>query len=543
MSHTEEISGNLVDLFNETIYPAVLIVVDGRIAAIRHSQKVDSGFIIPGFVDAHVHIESSMLPPSEFARLATVHGTVATVSDPHEIGNVMGVAGVEYMLDNAATVPLKFHFGAPSCVPATSFETSGAHLGPAEIETLLSKKEIKYLSEVMNFPGVIHRDAEVMAKIAIAKRLHKRIDGHAPGVRGDDLKKYISAGIQTDHECTTYAEAKEKCELGMKILVREGSAARNFDALFPLMLERPDRCMLCCDDTHPDSLLEGHINRLVQRAVSRGMDVMNVLRCASWNAIEHYGLDVGMLRVNDPADFIRVKDLKDFEILSTYIDGKCVARNGKALFPHKAAPLINHFKAHPKRSQDFQVAAKPGKLKVIEAIEGELITRQAEVQPLVKNGLVEADPVRDILKIAVVNRYMDVSPSVAFIKNFGLKRGAIASSVAHDSHNIVAVGVTDEDLCNAVNAVIASKGGVVVVDGAKIECLSLPIAGLMSDREGVEVAQRYKKLEMMAQELGSSLAAPFMTLSFMALLVIPQLKISDKGLFDTNTFAFTPLQG
>lgn len=541
MTKKEKISGNLVDLHSETIYPAEIEIENGRIAAIHRKEGKEQGYLLPGFVDAHIHIESSMLPPSEFARIALCHGTVATVSDPHEIGNVLGTAGVEYMLENGSLVPFKFYFGAPPCVPATDFETAGARIGPDEIRYLLKKKEIKYLSEVMNFPGVIHRDPDMVAKLAVARELNKRIDGHAPGVRGEDLKKYISAGIETDHECTSLDEAREKMAKGLKILIREGSAARDFDALFPLMIDHPERCMLCSDDLDPHSLVQGNINLLVKRAIAKGLDVMKALRCASKNAIDHYGLEVGQLRVGDPADFIQVHDLKAFQILSAYVNGHCVMKDQKPLFPRVIPKIVNKFAAKKKKASDFHTPAKTGRIKVIEAADGLLITRQIEADPRIAHGFAVSDPSRDILKIAVVNRYADTAPSIGFIKNFGLKKGAIASSIAHDSHNIIAVGATDEALCKAVNCVIETRGGIAAVDDHFEESLPLPIAGLMSDKEGHWVASQLQKLEKTAKGLGSPLVSPFMTLSFMALLVIPSLKMSDKGLFDVNKFAFTDL--
>lgn len=537
----KKISGNLVDIISETIYSATLEIKDGKIASIDRQERAEDHFLLPGFVDAHVHIESSMLPPSEFARFALSAGTVATVSDPHEIGNVLGVAGVEYMLQNASKVPFKFYFGAPSCVPATTFETSGASIGAKEIEYLLSKKEIKYLTEVMNFPGVIHDDAEMLAKIAVAKKLHKKIDGHAPQLNGQDLKKYVSAGIDTDHECVSIEEAREKMALGMKVLIREGSAARNFDSLFPLLLEAPEQCMLCSDDIDPDMLLHGGINLLVKRAIAQGADLMSVLRCASLNPVQHYGLEVGLLRVGDPADFIEVDNLTDFGVLRTYVNGECVYKDKKVLFPRVIPERINNFSVKKKSVNDFQVTVCSGRLKVIEALDGQLLTKQLLSETVTINNFVVSDLKQDHLKIAVVNRYENKPPSLAFIKNFGLQRGAIATSVAHDSHNIIAVGTSDESLCKAVNCIIAHTGGLCVVDEHLEECLPFPIAGLMSDQEGSVVAKQYKKLEALTKSLGCSLSAPFMTLSFMALLVIPQLKISDLGLFDGGTFQFTDL--
>ncbi len=541
MTQSKKISGNLVDIIHESIYPATIEIVDGRIVSIHRKEGVENHFLIPGFVDAHIHIESSMLPPSEFARFSLPAGVVATISDPHEIGNVLGVAGVEYMLQNASQVPFKFYFGAPSCVPATHFETSGACIGSEEIRYLLSKKEIKYLTEVMNFPGVIHRDPEMMAKIAIAQKFHKKIDGHAPKVRGEDLKKYVSAGIDTDHECVSVEEAKQKIALGMKILIREGSAARDFEALFPLLLELPEHCMLCSDDIDPETLLHGGVNLLVKRAIAKGANLMSMLRCSSLNPIEHYGLEVGLLRVGDPADFIEVDNLRDFTVLSAYVNGECVFKDGKILFPRVIPELINHFGVKKKQVSDFIVPVRPGRIRVIEAVDGQLITRKSLAQPLLEGNFAVSDPTRDLLKIAVVNRYQNKPPIIAFIKNFGLQRGAIASSVAHDSHNIIAVGTTDESLCKAINCIIAHQGGLCVVDEQIEHCLPFPIAGLMSNQEGFLVAKQYKSLEAMAKSLGCTLSAPFMTLSFMALLVIPQLKISDRGLFDGEAFQLIEL--
>ena len=535
----QKISGNIVDLFHGTVYPATIEIENGKIAAVRKTERKESTYLLPGFVDSHIHIESSMLPPSEFARLALPHGIVATVSDPHEIGNVLGVKGIEYMIENGSTVPFKFFFGAPPCVPATDFETAGARIGPEEIRHLLKKKEIKFLSEVMNFPGVIHKDPDMMAKIAIAKELRKRIDGHAPGVRGEDLNRYIAAGIETDHECTTLDEAREKLAKGLKILIREGSAARDFEALFPLMKEHPDKCMLCSDDLDPHSRSNGSINLLVKRAIAKGMDPLQALRCASKNGIEHYGLEVGLLRVGDPADFIEVDNLKNLNVLSTYINGVCAAKHGQPQFARIVPKIINRFEALQRTPSDFQIRGDGHRVKAIEALDGQLITRQIDVPLPTANGLILPDLSKDILKITVICRYeKKAAPAVGFIKNFGLKKGAIASSIAHDSHNLIAVGTSDEMICKAVNAVIEHRGGIAVGDEGGIECLPLPIAGLMSDKEGLWAGSQLQKLENKAKALGSPLASPFMTLSFMALLVIPSLKMSDKGLFDSAHFHF-----
>jgi len=539
---------NVLNLFDRTIREARLDIENGRIATIAYHgpESPTLPYLLPGFVDAHVHIESSMLTPSQFARLAVVHGTVATVSDPHEIGNVLGVAGVEYMIEDSRRGPFKFCFGAPSCVPATVFETAGATIGPKDVCKLLSMKEIGYLAEVMNYPGVLNEDPDMMEKIALAKACNKPIDGHAPGLRGDNARRYAAAGITTDHECFTYAEAREKIDYGMNILIREGSAAKNFDALIPLLAEFPNKIMFCSDDKHPDSLAEGHINALVKRALTLGYDLFDVLQAACLNPVLHYRLPVGLLREGDPADFILVDNLLDFNILKTYLDGKLAAENGHSLLPNLRSEHVNNFNCLSKKPADFilSVSTDITTLRIIQVIDCQLITNSIEEDIRIQNGIIGSDVERDILKITVVNRYKDARPAVAFIRNFGLKSGAIASSVGHDSHNIIAVGCDDESLCRAVNAVIAAQGGVSAVGNGHEHILPLPIAGLMTDRDGYEVADAYTRLDQFVKlELKSTLTSPFMSLSFMALLVIPSLKISDQGLFDGDQFSFVSLTG
>lgn len=544
------ISANLIDLHQRRTYPAEITVEAGLIASIRaiDTLPADAGFILPGFVDAHVHIESSMLPPSEFARMAVVHGTVATVSDPHEIANVLGNEGVAYMLEDAARVPFKFCFGAPSCVPATSFETAGAVLDAADVEKLLQNPDIGYLSEMMNFPGVLHNDPEVLAKIAAAKRLGKPVDGHAPGLLGDAARQYFAAGITTDHECFSYEEGLEKAKLGVKILIREGSAARNFEVLWPLLNEFPAQIMFCSDDKHPDDLVQGHINSLVARAVAEGCDLYDTLRAACIHPVEHYKLPVGLLREGDPADFVQVDDLKAFKVSTTWINGEKVAENGKTLLPKLSSTAPNQFLANPKEAADFQLfqQSKGSKLRVIRVFDGEIVTGEsADSVAEVQNGQYMPDLENDLLYIAVVNRYApDAKPALGIVRGFDLECGALASSVAHDSHNIVAVGTSAESLAAAVNAVIAAKGGISATDGqGDTRVLPLPIAGLMSQADGWQLAETYAALDALVKTaLGCKLRAPFMSLSFLALPVIPKLKMTDKGLFDVEKFDFVPVE-
>jgi adenine deaminase len=546
MANTFAITSNVVDIAGRRTYPARVEVAGGRIAAIDAISDRPQTFLLPGFVDAHVHIESSMLVPSEFARAAVVHGTVATVSDPHEIGNVLGVAGVQYMLENAAQVPFKFYFGAPSCVPATAFETAGAEITVAEVESLLDDPRIRYLSEMMNFPGILHGDAACLAKVQAAHKRGKRVDGHAPGLRGEEAARYIAAGITTDHECFTKDEALDKLAAGCKIAIREGSAARNFDALYTLLAEYPGMTMLCSDDKHPDELLLGHINTLVRRAVERGVDVFDALRAACVTPVEHYGLDVGQLRVGDAADFIEVNSLSRFDVLRTWINGQLVAENGTTTIPRVEPAIVNNFTPTKVAAEDIAVYAPADskfQLQVIEALDGQLITNALTFPAQVINEAVHAQLDLDILKLVLVNRYYKSPPAIAFIKNFGLRRGAMASSVAHDSHNVIAVGADDANIAAAINLVMEARGGLSAACAQErvAEVLPLPVAGLMATGTCEEVGAAYAKLDRVVKRWGSSLRAPFMTLSFMALLVIPALKLSDRGLFDGAKFEFTDL--
>ena len=541
MDNSFTIGGQIVDLVNSRIFSGVVVVEDGKITKIEEQPVGNTQYIMPGFVDAHVHIESSMLVPSEFARLATCHGTVATVSDPHEIANVLGKEGVRYMIENGKKVPFKFFFGAPSCVPATAFETAGATLNAKDIEELMASPDIYYLSEVMNYPGVIQEDPELMHKIAAARLNSKPIDGHAPAVTGADLQKYVGAGITTDHECFRLAGALEKISLGMKILIREGSAVKNFEALIPLMATHPDKLMFCSDDKHPNELVEGHIDALVRRAIALGYNVLDVLKAGSLNAVRHYNLNVGMLQMGDDADFIVVDDLHHPVAKQTYIKGVLVAENGVSNIHYKETEMPNIFKAEYIHIDDIFLPDTGKKSKIIECQDGQVITKSFIAEPKVENGGLVSDVENDILKIVVVNRYHPSHPAVAFIKGFGLRRGALASSVAHDSHNIVAVGVTDKDILHAVNLLIEHGGGVTAYCSTEMVAVPLPVAGLMSNEDGYEVAAAYQNADALAKRLGSTLYAPFMTLAFMALLVIPELKISDQGLFDVKKFGITSI--
>ena len=533
---------NLVDLYQREIYPATVSVDAGVIVAIDRCGESEATqqlpFIMPGFVDAHIHVESSMLLPSEFARIAVQHGTVATVSDPHEIANVCGIEGVKLMLDNAQQVNFKFMFGAPSCVPATPFETAGATLDAAAVAKLLADDRIGYLSEVMDFPAVLRRDPDVMAKIQAAQRFNKPVDGHAPGLRGEEAANYIAAGISTDHECFTIEEALDKIAAGCKIAIREGSAARNFDALASLIDLHPQQCMLCSDDKHPDEFLLGHINQLAARAVAGGCDLMNVLTVACLNPVQHYGLKVGTLKVGDPADFIIVKDLNNFKVLETHIEGRKVFGDDECLIPQVPPTTINQFVASPISEEQLAVTKTDETMPVIVAIDGQLITHSQTVPCPIESGVVVSDTERDILKIVVLNRYQQSEPAIAFVNGFGLKSGALASSVAHDSHNIIAVGVNDEDIAAAINAVIETEGGLSFASGDHTELLPLPVAGLMAVDSCEVVAEKYSALDAAVKSAGTNLRAPYMTLSFMALLVIPSLKLSDLGLFDGDRFEF-----
>ncbi|MDY9924702.1 adenine deaminase [Methanosarcina sp.] len=551
----QKYAGIIVDAFARRQFKGEISVENGKIISIKEKKHDNEQYILPGLVDSHVHIESSMTVPSVFARMAVAKGTVSIVSDPHEIANVMGEEGIDYMLEDSKKAPLKVFFGVPSCVPATPFESAGAVLDAEAVDRLLARKDLYYLSEMMNFPGVLSEFPEVMTKLESAKKYGKVIDGHAPGLGGADLQKYIGAGISTDHECFTYEEAVEKIKLGMKVLIREGSSARNFETLYSLIDEYPESVMLCTDDSHPDTLIyEGHIDKLIRCGQEKGLDIYNLIRAAVINPVEHYGLNVGLLREGDAADFIIVDDLKSFNVLSTFIDGNCVYNNRKVLFPVEKVSAKNVFNRNKISIDDVKLSVPPAgetkeqiireqmkKIRVIVARDGELVTGQELAMPEVENGNIVSDPSRDILKMVVLSRYADDPVQIGFIKNIGLKKGAIASSIAHDSHNIIAVGATDKDIVEAVNRLVENRGGIVVGTADHLLDLPLEVAGLMSTRNGEEVASRYRLLNAEARRLGTTLKSPFMTLAFMSLLVIPELKLGDRGLFDVTKFEFVKL--
>lgn len=543
MEQGYSVEGQLVDLPGDRLYPARVRVEGGFIREITPIPHSSGPFLIPGFVDAHVHVESSMLPPSEFARMASVHGTVATVSDPHEIANVLGETGVHYMLNNARGLDFVFCFGAPSCVPATGFETAGAELDAAAVARLLEEPQVGYLAEVMNFPGVLAADPGLMAKIRAAQAAGKPVDGHAPGLRGEQAGRYAAAGISTDHECVSLDEALDKLACGMHILIREGSAARNFEALWPLLRSHPDRVMFCSDDKHPNDLVHGHINSLVARAVAKGIPVLDALRAAFLNPLRHYRLPLGLLREGDPANLVALRDLEHFAALDTWVGGRHLASGGRPLMAHQQVSAPNRFAAQPLSADALRLPLEGPRVQVMVVDDGQIVTRRGWADVRQSGPWLEPDTERDLLVLAVINRYEPAPPALAIVQGFGLKRGALASTVAHDSHNIIAVGADRESLARAVNALVEYGGGVAAADAQGCELLPLPIAGLMSDRDGWEVARRYEQVDAMAKAMGCALEAPFMSLSFLALLVIPSLKLSDKGLFDGERFAFTPLFG
>jgi adenine deaminase len=535
------ISGYIVDIVNRDIFSGEITVNNKKIESIKKCKTNQEQYILPGLIDSHVHIESSMLVPSEFAKIAVRHGTVAVISDPHEIANVLGIPGIEFMIDNGNSVNFKFFFGAPSCVPATSLETSGSVLDANKIEQLLKRDNIFYLSEMMNFPGVINELPDVVQKLKIAQKYQKPIDGHAPGLTGQQLDKYIQAGVSTDHESLSVEEAKEKISKGMKIQIREGSAAKILHKFFTLINEYPDSIMFCTDDSHPNDLIAKHINYFIRYGLKKGIDIFLLLRAATLNPVNHYGLNVGLLQKSDPADFIVVNNLNDFQIMQTYINGKLVFDKGKTLIDPGNFESLNNLERGHISENEIKVYSSAKQMNVIRAYSQDLSTGRMVCTPKKDKNEILSDIENDILKIVVVSRYNNNNPVVGFIHGFSFKQGAIASSIAHDSHNIIAVGTNDLDIVNSINKVIELKGGIVACSGTELKYLQLDIAGLMSHENGEYVANKYTELDTLAKRFGSKLESPFMTLSFMSLLVIPELKIGDKGLFDVKKFDFIEL--
>lgn len=531
-----KICGNIVDVIKKKIYKGEITITNNKIT-IEEKNVAENNYIIPGFIDSHIHIESSMLTPLGFGEAALANGTIAAICDPHEIGNVLGVDGIEYMMQLGKKSNFNFHWAIPSCVPATFCETSGAVLGVTEIEELLQKDNVCALGEMMNFVGVLSNDKDVLDKINIAIKHKKQVDGHAPGLNKAQILNYAKAGISSDHEAVAIDEAITKIKAGIKIQIREGSAARNFDALWKLIPLHSDSVMFCSDDLHPDDMQEGHIKRLVKKALKNGCNIWDVLKVACLNPVEHYNLDLGLLQNNDSADFIIVDNLDDFNIEEIFVKGERVfEKNQKAknIIPEK---IINRFDRNSISLDSLKLIDAGKDIQVIEVIDGELLTTRIIVSPKVENSEIVSDTENDILKVVVLSRYDNNPPAIGFIKNFNFKKGAIASSVAHDSHNIIAVGTNDEDLLNAINWIIENKGGIVTCSENDLNGFPLPVAGLMSVENVETAAKAYQKLNKKIIDFGCKLKAPFMTLSFMTLLVIPEIKIGDKGLFDVNTFS------
>ena len=533
------IEGNLVDIDNREFYPCTITVSDGKILSIERNSNSYNHYICPGFIDAHVHIESSMLMPSEFSKLVIPNGTVGVVSDPHEIANVLGVEGVKMMIKNGEETPLKIFWGIPSCVPATPLDKPGNIITAEDTEILAKTGQFTMLAEVMNIPGVLNGEPEVIAKLDIAKKYALRIDGHAPELRGDTLSAYIAHGIETDHESSELEEAEEKISKGMQIMIREGSAAKNYDALKSLIATRTDNVMFCTDDSHADDLLiKGHINYLVKKAVSDGFGIFDILQVACINPVHFYHLDVGTLHVGDKTDFIILEDLESLDIHATYINGVEVYRKGgKIEISDSKIPCLNLFNHDIIKDIDIRTDVE-GDIHCIKVVPDSIITERMMLHFDRRIENYQSDVDSDILKIVYLNRYYNTKPQVGFISGIGIKHGAFASSISHDSHNIIAVGCTDTDIVTAVNEVIKLKGGLVVNDSEKLHALPLPVGGIMSDRSGQEVAEQYMELNKLLSKMGTPLNSPFMTLSFMALIVIPTLKIGEKGIFDFDKFDF-----
>lgn len=534
------VKGVVYDPVMKQTIPGSIVIKKGVIESIERDENVVGPIILPGFVDSHIHIESSMLLPTEFSRIAVQHGTVAVVADPHEIANAAGVDGIDFMIENAKLAEIKFYFGAPSCVPASPFDDCYQVIDASEIAKLMVRDDIHFLGEMMNFPGVIYDNEDVHNKIKSALKNNKPVDGHAPGLKDESLRKYVKSGISTDHECFTEEEAQEKLKLGMKVLIREGSAAKNYNTLHSLISKSPESVMLCTDDCHPEDLIKGHINIQFKRSLDNGHNIFDVLQVTSVNPVKHYKLKVGLLQKGDSADFIVVNNLNDFKIVATYINGinviepKIVNRKIDQYVPgYSFLATMN--------TERLAVKANTANIRVIDAIDGELVTKSIKHKAKIVNGLVVSDIENDILKIVVINRYKKDISSVGFIKGFGLKKGAIAESIAHDSHHLIAVGVDDESILKAIDFIVTNKGGVCYNNGVETFGLALPVYGLMGVEPAKQMAEKYELINKKVAADGCFLKAPFMTLSFMALSVIPELKMTPNGLFDVVKFQPTEL--
>ncbi len=546
-------NAQIINVFSGEIIPGEMAISDGLIVGFgqyeaKKVEDLNGRYVAPGFIDGHVHIESSMACISEFARAVVVHGTTTVAADPHEIANVLGLSGIEYMLQSAEEQPMNIYFTLPSCVPATDMETAGARLTAEDLKPFLNKDRIIALAEMMNFPGVIYRDPDVLAKISAARQQKKPIDGHAPGLEGPQLYAYISAGIQSDHECTTEHEAIEKLRSGMHIMIRQGTCAKNLQTLLPAVNEKTARRMMwCSDDRHPHDLIaEGHIDSIVYEAIQSGLDPILAIQMATLNPAEYFNLDhLGALAPGRQADLVVFSDLKKPVIEKVYSRGILIAENGKILptiqIPSAASvPPSMHVDL---QKIDFAIPADKKQIRVIEIVPEQVITHQRIEEITVKNKQAVSDPSKDLLKMAVVERHSGSGNiGKGFVKGLGLKHGALASSVAHDSHNIIVVGTTDEDMRAALEAVVKMGGGLAAVSDARVRAeLALPIAGLMSLEPVQRVRDQLDKLIEATHDMGTPLKDPFMTLSFLALPVIPELKLTDIGLVDVNKFEVVPL--
>ncbi|NPV64923.1 MAG: adenine deaminase [Methanobacteriaceae archaeon] len=532
------LKGNILNVFTGDIYPAEIIIEDGMIKIVRKIEGDFDGILLPGFIDSHTHIESSLMTPSSFAEATIPHGTTAVISDPHEIANVMGLEGIDFMIEDSKRVPLKFFFTAPSCVPPTEFETAGANIGVNEIRALLERDEIVALGEMMDFPGVISEDPQVIDKIKAAKKARKPIDGHAPLLSGDDLCKYVEKGISTDHESVYAEEAQEKIELGMKIMIREGSSAKNLQELAKVGGD-----FLVSDDVEPGDLIEGHMDMILRKAVEYGIDEVEAVRMVTINPADHYSLDSGAIAPGRPADIVLVDNLKNFTVKKVFINGELVAKDGEKLFKVKGngkTPPQGKIRIKDLKSSRLEIRASGSKarVRVIKVFEEQIITSESTHELPIKDGIVQPLPEDDILKVSVIDRYGHGNIGNGFVEGFGIREGALASTVAHDSHNLIVVGTSTDYMMRAVEILRRSGGGLVAVAPNESVHLRLPVAGLMSHESVNILACKARQLNDFVADMGSSLSNPFMTMSFLSLLVIPQLRLSDRGLFNVEERRF-----